>query len=103
MNLSRGVGFAENTADKCSLHCDAFLSGGEGRLLTFHRHSGSVVVLSPGVHSFALIGAAVLKLHVVQVQMGPRHPHLVIGWQLSVDLLPADLGDGAGKGRGRQK
>lgn len=68
-------------------------------LLTFYRHTCSVVVLSSRVHRLTLIGAAIFKLHVVQVQMSPRHPHLVIGWQLSVQLLPADLRDGAGRGR----
>lgn len=67
--------------------------------LTFHREKRSVVVFSFGVDCLALVGAAVFKLNIVQVKMSPCRAHLVIRRQLSIELLPHDLWDGAGKGQ----
>lgn len=49
-------------------------------LLTFHGDARRVVVLSFGVHSLTLIGARIVKLYVIEVQMSPRHAQLVSGW-----------------------
>lgn len=67
---------------------------------TFYRDACPVPVLSFGVEGLALVCPLVLILHVVQVEVGPRHADVVIGRQLSVHLLPADLRDGTVESEG---
>lgn len=67
---------------------------------TFHRDPGGVVVLPLGIAGLAGVAPGVLRLHVVQVEVGPRHADLVVHGQLVVLLLPADLWDRAGRRRG---
>lgn len=58
-----------------------------------------MVVLPLGVRRLALVGAAVFKLDLVQVQLSPPHLQVMIQRQLAVQLPPADLGDGTGEDR----
>ena len=67
---------------------------------TFYRDTCPVPVLSFGVEGLTLVCPLVLILHVVQVEVGPRHADVVIRRQLSVHLLPADLRDGAVESEG---
>ena len=51
-------------------------------------------VFALDIEGLTLVAALVLILHVDQVQQGPVHRHLVVGWQVRIQLPPANVWNG---------